>query len=659
MVEVHVSAGLTLLEGFVKRPANGVCELVWNAFDEDATEVRVEVERSSLGAVELIRVVDNGNGMTPESASRAFSRIGDSWKNAPNATSASGRAVHGKHGRGRYAAFSLGEAVSWRSTGRSLEGPRLASVNIRGRRSSLDRFEIDEQSPPGSQPGTSVEITEVTLEAARAFESADSLRDRLLTECALAMERYNDFGIDFLGTRLDPGAVIVKREEIALLLPDGVEGIASLTIIEWNLKNVERRLYLCTGDGAVVGEMPPRVHSVGAEFTAYVSWDGFVHDHELILDEESESPPSLVINAARVALREYLGQAQRVREADVVRRWRAEGVYPYNDEPSGEAEAASRTAFNLVAMAASRTVDEAKTSALKALSLSLLRETFESDPAALLPLLRKFAQLPAARIDELADLLERTTLSNLISVGHEIGARVDFLHGLNAILFDKPFKRHVLERRQLHRILANETWVFGEEWSLTGDDERLTEVLKNHLELFGGEVELVGDGPVVREDGSDGIPDLVLGRQLETGQNEFRHLVVELKRPSHKLDDNDVTQIRSYASAIANDERFDQDNSHWDFWLVGNEVGRAVDEARHQQGLPVGVVQESRKYRITVKTWAEIIGDAEHRLKFVQRSLAYESSRDQGVAAMRERYAQYLPIVEGSLPDPEDEPEVA
>ena len=58
-------------------------------------------------------------------------------------------------------------------------------------------------------------------------------------------------------------------------------------------------------------------------------------------------------------------------------------------------------------------------------------------------------------------------------MGREVADRIDFIHGLNALLFDKVTKKKMLERRQLHRILANETWVFGEEWSLTGDDERL------------------------------------------------------------------------------------------------------------------------------------------------------------------------------------------
>jgi hypothetical protein len=222
---------------------------------------------------------------------------------------------------------------------------------------------------------------------------------------------------------------------------------------------------------------------------------------------------------------------------------------------------------------------------------------------------------------------------------------MDFLSGLNTILFDRQIKRRLLERRQLHRILAHETWIFGEEWTLTGDDERLTKVLRKFLAKLGKDVELAQQKEVRLEDGSDAIPDLVLGRCLQTNADSFEQLVVELKRPRHKLEDDDVSQLRAYASAIVNDEAFAQPNVKWDFWLVGNETTRTVDEQRRQPHLPYGVVQDTGTYRIVVKQWSELISDAQHRLKFVQNSLEYETSHDSGLAYLREKYARFLPAI--------------
>lgn len=645
MSEIRVAPGTTMLEGLVKTPQAGLCELVWNAFDEDAKTVTITIENGDLGGLELIRVDDDGNGMNQERAREAFSRVGDSWKRMPGTTSDSGRPVHGKHGRGRYAAFSLGEWVNWESCAKQVEGDELGTITIKGRRSQLDRFDIDDTLTIGESTGTRVTIGAVTEGAISAFNEPTALRERLLTEFALHLDRHDDFEIRFLGEVIDPSAVIAVRNNIELKLPDGVPGEATLTIIEWKLTNVERRLYLCQSDGTVTGEMPPGVQAVGAEFTAYVNWDGFVHDAGLLLEGDTQTAPGKVIEASKEALKKYLAGAGRRREAETIRRWVDEGVYPYKGKPSTPVERATRETFNVIAMAASRTVDESKTLSNKAMALTLLKEVFEKDPESLLPILRDFSRLNAARIKEIQDLLERTSLAHLISMGREVGDRIDFIHGLNAVLFDKDTKKYMLERTQLHRILAKETWIFGEEWSITGDDQRLNEVLRNYLDELGLDVELAVGEPIVREDGSVAIPDLVLGRQLETSENQFKHLVVELKRPNHRLEDKDVTQIRSYASAITNDERFDQPNSSWEFWLVGNETNTAVDEQRSQDNLPYGVVQNSKKYRIVVRTWAEVLGDAEHRMKFVQRSLQYESGHDKGLQSMREKYGDYLPDV--------------
>ncbi|CAO5166490.1 hypothetical protein FAIPA1_280043 [Frankia sp. AiPs1] len=372
--------------------------------------------------------------------------------------------------------------------------------------------------------------------------------------------------------------------------------------------------------------------------------EGFDSRDQIRLEDDIETPRGRLILAARDALRDYLAERQRIRESATIQRWRDEGVWPYKVEPKTPVEAATRDTFRVVAMAASRTIDESRSSHSKALALRLLKETFESDPGSLLPILTDLARLSKSRVDELARLLQHTTLSQLIQTGHEIGARMEFLSGLTTILFDRQIKSRLLERRQLHRILAHETWIFGEEWTLTGDDERLTKVLGKFLSKLGKDVELADLKEVRLEDGSDAIPDLVLGRRLQTNADSFEQLVVELKRPRHRLDDDDVSQLRGYASAIVNDETFTQPNVKWDFWLVGNETTRTLDEQRNQPHLPYGVLQDTGTYRIVVKQWSELISDADHRLKFVQNSLDYETSHDSGLAYLREKYAQFLPV---------------
>ena len=83
-------------------PLAAVEELVWNALDADARDVRVDLVTNPLGGIDAIRVTDDGTGIDILRADETFGSLGGSWKRADGATtSARHRRLHGRHGRGR------------------------------------------------------------------------------------------------------------------------------------------------------------------------------------------------------------------------------------------------------------------------------------------------------------------------------------------------------------------------------------------------------------------------------------------------------------------------------------------------------------------------------------------------------------------------------
>jgi len=127
--------------------------------------------------------------------------------------------------------------------------------------------------------------------------------------------------------------------------------------------------------------------------------------------------------------------------------------------------------------------------------------------------------------------------------------------------------------------------------------------------------------------------------------DEREHLVVELKRPSEKLNSEAASQIKSYAFAVADDERFKHTKTTWTFWALSNEIDKEVGREAAQRGREAGILHEDADRRLTiwVKTWGQIIEECRGRMAFFQKELQYRADRDSGLEYLRATHAKYLP----------------
>lgn len=110
--KVSVVVGEDHLAGFKRSPRLAISELIWNALDADATDVKVDFELTLMDSIDTVTFRDNGTGMTDADAEFAFRNFGNSWKRSA-AQTLGGRKLHGKLGRGRYTAFAIGTYPKW------------------------------------------------------------------------------------------------------------------------------------------------------------------------------------------------------------------------------------------------------------------------------------------------------------------------------------------------------------------------------------------------------------------------------------------------------------------------------------------------------------------------------------------------------------------
>jgi hypothetical protein len=618
-------------------PITGVTELIWNALDADADEVRVEFARNALDGIEEVRIVDDGHGMTQQEIVDAFGRLGGSWKRTAK-RSKKGRGLHGRDGRGRFLAAGLGGRLRWHTVAEDPDDPsRRLALDVELTVSHLSQVEVSDPVPTEEPTGTRVLIDGFAEEPPGL--NGEKPVEKLTGIFGLYLQT-NNAHLAFDGTEIDPEKLQVNKGELDVPTPPGTDP-ALLVVVEWN-RRVDRALYLCDERGTPLGEVAPGIQAPGFEFTAYINWTGFQTDNSLAAVDMGGGGSKAVIEEARDKLRDYFKERARGKTRELIEEWKAENVYPFEGEPRTPAERVARDTFDVVALSASGAVNASEKSGRR-LSLRLLREALENDPGSLRKVLGEVLDLKQDRLEELSALLDRTPLTAMIATSKEIADRLEFLRGLEEIALGDVSK-HVKERSQLHRILAGQTWVFGEEYALAADDNSLTNVLRNHLSYLGRE-ELAADvsDEVLDAEGSRGVVDLMLARSLSQQKNRREHLVIELKAPKVKVGDEQAQQIRRYANAVFSDPRFNTKDVDWDFVVVSGEVTGLTDRERRDPKTPYGQITDADGVRVYVWTWADVLDAAGHRLKFVRDLLEYQPDAEQALAYLKATHEKYLP----------------
>ena len=303
-------------------------------------------------------------------------------------------------------------------------------------------------------------------------------------------------------------------------------------------------------------------------------------------------------------------------------------------------EDAERKVFDILAVTASDYMPDFQAAApkKKAFDLRMLRAAIEKSPQELQVIMNEILGLPKRKQEELADHLQEPSLSSIISAAKLVADRLKFLSGLELILFDTDMKARLKERSQLHKIIEDNTWLFVEKYNLSVSDRGLTAVLRKHRKLLGEEI--VIDRPVKHISQERGIVDLMLSRALRRHRaDELEHLVVELKRPKIKIDDDGVTQIEKYAITVASDERFRTLNGiQWTFWAISDDVDQYAAYRKDERG----VISSKNNITVGIKTWAQVIEESKARLQFFQEKLEYQVDDETALKHLREKYQKFL-----------------
>lgn len=625
---------------------NAISELIWNSLDADSTEIRINYKKNALGKYEELTIEDNGHAINYSDAEDVFKKIGGSAKKQKS-VSPNGRAFHGKEGKGRYKAFAIGDLVKFESIYTSNAKSNKININIDRndlRKPSLSDVESLSLKIPSRFKVSIYNVIDKSVNEIITKEGKRELEERF----ASYFISYPDFKIFINNEELQFESLIKNtfEERLSLQLTDQESYAVIIKIIEWNFDN-KKKTYYCNLKG-----IPFKEGNLGVRASLPISifiqstYIEKLHRENLLDLAELDSNLVGLYDEAKKIARKYLRDRLHYYSKEFIEGLKREKIYPYEGEATEAIEKAKRQVFDIVALNVNEYLTDfnEQDNKAKKFTLRLIKEALENDSNSLQVILAEVIGLPDEKREELKELLETTSLENIIDTIKEVNNRLQFLNAIELLIYDPEHSKKVKERKHLHKILINETWIFGDEYTYGADDITLKNVLKEYLKMLGREdyQEIVSEN---NNDDLQTIPDVCLWKQFNLGRNDhFENLIIELKKPTVKGGFKELQQIQSYAQKVQKDPRFPKTSTKWNFVLLVGDIDDEIEPQLNQQNREYGHVLESENLNVWVLKWGYVIQKARARYKYVRDKLniTFKDNHD-ALDYLNSKYKQYLP----------------
>jgi hypothetical protein len=633
---------------------SAISELIWNSLDADAKNVTVVFDQTALG-INSIEITDDGHGIDISVAERAFGNLGGSDKKNRK-HSPEHRVLHGREGHGRLKALSLGNLVKFNSIYETKEG--LSHYDITLDKNKITKPYIDDVRTFSKEKtavlSTGVKVTITNIIQEKASEILDQSATKSLQEkFALYYMSYPNFTVTINNRVLDFSSVILNQAEdnVTFEIEDSKVGSVKkipfkFKVIEWR-GSCERKIYFCGTKGIAFAEDGLPIRTGQYNITLHILSDYIEELHrqgQLSMAGMDETLAD-AIERAKDFGRKYVRSRKHEEAKHFIEKLKSDGIYPYQNPPTDEVDKAKRQVFDIVALEVNEYMPDFKSQEIKGkkFTLSLMKEVLENDTSGLQKILEEVVNLPQKKREELTELLEKTSLSTIIDTMKEVTDRLHIVHELRLLLFDEKFKDKIKERKHLHQIVKNETWIFGDDYTYGADDVNLKNVLKAYLKHIGRE-----DFESVVEEGDNealnDIPDVCLWKQYNMGSaGHFENLVIELKRPNKTIGTDELEQIKKYARAVAGDARFPKKKTKWKFVLLATKMSKDAESECTQKDREFGHIDSKDNYDVYVKQWGDILNEAEARHQYLKEKLNYDITEEGRLKVISTKYSEYIP----------------
>lgn len=618
-------------------PERAISEYIWNGFDANATEVRLDfkVRSIELDTIETLTVSDNGHGICYEELTEKFQKFYESPKHGVfNQTS---DFVRGKNGYGRLTFFKFARFAEWQTVYKR-DNVKF-SYNIKINNDNLNNYtSTTPEEETKENVGTKVIFREIEKLSKLFVEK--TLKPYLRAEFAWFLELKEEFKIYIDGVELDYSNIIAESENFSKNIVDkNDENIEfKCKYIRWTKKLNEEfsRFYFLNEKLNMKYTQTTLLNRKGDGFWhTIVVINDFFDEITLGQGEDNEKTTKLfeykvdrnVFNELLDKLNDYLAKKRKpflkIQANNYVKKLHEDKMFPkfsnndWDKYRKEQLEGLVKGIYEVEPAIFTNLNKEQKRIFLELLNLIL--DNNERDD--LFKILGAVVDLKEEEREEFAKVLDYTKLSYVINTINLIKDRIQALENLKQIVFNHELGAN--ERDHLQQYIEKHYWIFGEEYRLVCAEEvKFEEALRRYIYILRG----VSEKTFIEH------PDKYKEMDLFLAGTDFRdgkphNLIVEIKNPTtvKKLKNKELSQMKEYIDVILKQDAFNDRSEFWSFYLIGQDYDDIIKD--DIQNPDTGLLRKKDNHCLYVKKWSEIINDVERRLKYLLDKLKIERSK--------------------------------
>lgn len=625
-------------------PQNALYEMIWNACDADAKNINVSFQRNEMDNVIACIIKDDGIGIDQLSLEKSFGYLGLSDKQY-KLRSDSGRIYHGKLGQGRYNAVSVSRHVDWET---------IYSRDNKFYQYTIQIFSEDEKQIIVSEEkelnnvsdtGTTVKI-EFQEKKGKVFNDLDNTIKELIIHFAPYLKSYPIINITIDGNSVNVDEYIQDINKCQLdFVANNQDLSINLIIIKWNEIKSKGQLYFCDSTGTTI-ETGPALSYKGTDAYLCSHYFGEAEIAPLLKSYRLDGVLNNIVEIAVTKINDFIKSIQDEELLKEIELLKQKKIYPYIEKPKTDMEKAEQTQFDILALEINKIVPQLKnsTQTIKKLIYMLLKETVKTTPDSFTEILNNIIALNDEQKDSLAKLLKTTSLPAIIKTSQLLINRNKFLDALYLMVYDDNVEKSIKERTQFQKILLDNLWLFGEDYTYGVDDVSVRNLLKKYVSHL-GRTELA---PNIPDDGAynlDRIPDICLFNKYPLGENQYKNLVIEIKKPKKVLGKDEYDQIIDYHDIITQSAAFPGITTKWHFILIGKDTNDYVKKRikEHEDVFGLGNIIKDNNSKVSILTWGEIIQRNKAKIEYLTRALEIQVGEESDILQyLHDNYGKYL-----------------